>query len=88
MHSQSKIKNKSAIVPDRRSTNWTQILMLLIVIVVLLVLGIPSLMYVIFGGEETKTLLTIVFKWGRDGLALIGLGLMIQKVFKFFEGKI
>ncbi|GEM_PF-2449645 len=88
MHSQSKIKNKSAIVPDRRSTNWTQILMLLIVIVVLLVLGIPSLKYVIFGGEETKAILTFVFKWSRDGLALIGLGLMIQKVFKFFEGKI
>lgn len=62
--------------------------MLLIVIVVLLALGIPSLMYIIFGGEETKILLTFVFKWGRDGLALIGLGMIIQKVFKFFEGKI
>lgn len=84
----SKIKNKSPIVPDRRSTNWTQILMLLIVILVLLLLGVPTLMYFIFGGEETKAILTFVFKWSRDGLALIGLGMIVQKVFKFFEGKI
>lgn len=88
MYMPSKIKNKNAITPDRRSTNWTQILMLLIVILVLLILGLPSLIYIIFGGEETKAILTFVFKWGRDGLALIGLGMIVQKVFKFFEGKI
>lgn len=84
----SKIKNKSAIVPDRRSTNWKHIFICMIVALVILVLGAPALMYCILGGEETKTILTFVFKWARDGLALIGLGIIVQKVFKFFEGKI
>lgn len=84
----SKIKNKSAIVPDRRSTNWKHILICMIIVLVILILGAPTLMYCILGGEETRIILTFVFKWSSDGLALIGFGMIIQKVFKFFEGKI
>lgn len=84
----SKIKNKSAIVPDRRSTNWKHILICMIVALVVLALGTPTLMYCILGSEETKIILTVIFKWSIDGLALIGFGMIIQKVFKFFEGKI
>jgi mannose/fructose/N-acetylgalactosamine-specific phosphotransferase system component IIC len=84
----SKIKNKTPIVPDRRSTNWKHILIFMIMACVVLMIAIPVLMYFILGRDEAKVALASVFQWGSDGLALVGLGMIIQKIIKFFEGKI